>query len=120
MNLEFHVVNKNVLLNEYVNKKIEEKVTKLGLYLQPFSPDACHLQIHLQRHPLKKFITCELNLRIPSHTLHSEKSAPAVITALDLAVSTLAQELKTLKSKLRGNGKKKVYAVDSSELVDEV
>jgi ribosomal subunit interface protein len=103
-NAEFpwNFVTKNLVGHELVRKKFREKIGKLQSHLKHFPVDAVHLHIALERHPRKHHHTARLTLRVPSNILHSEKSAPDVIQAFDLAVKTLLRELESLKANLRG------------------
>jgi len=79
----------------------EKSFTRKLPNLIHFPSDAVHLQVVLERHPKKLLHTATLTLRVPSNILHSEKSAPDIISAFDSAVKALLRELQSLKADLR-------------------
>ena len=99
--LPWNVVTKNFHGHEQLRKKIVEKITKLEKHLSHFPPGTVHLHIALDHNPKKNFFTAALTLRVPSHILHSEKTAPDVIKAFDDSVRALLRELENLKCDLR-------------------
>ena len=103
MTFTWNVVSRNTEPDEQLKRKFRQKVAKLEKHLKHFPPDAVHLQIALDRHPKKPlFYKVALTLRVPSHILHSEKSAAEPITAFDDAIKALLRELESFKSGLRG------------------
>jgi ribosomal subunit interface protein len=101
MKLKWNLVTRNLHGHELLRKKLRQKIAKLEKHLKHFPPDAVHLHIALERHPTKGHHTAALTLRVPSNILHSEKSAPDVITAFDDAIKALLRELESLKAELR-------------------
>jgi len=97
----WNLVTKNVEDQPLLQKKLRQKISKLEKHLTHFPPDAVHLQIVLERHPKKPLYTAALTLRVPSHILHSEKSASSIIEAFDEATKALLRELEGLKADLR-------------------
>jgi len=99
--LPWNLVTKNLHGPERLRKKLHQKIAKLERHLVHFPSDAVHLQIVLERHPKKLLHTATLTLRVPSNILHSEKSAPDIISAFDNAVKALLREPQSLKADLR-------------------
>ncbi|HEY0258015.1 MAG TPA: HPF/RaiA family ribosome-associated protein [Candidatus Methylacidiphilales bacterium] len=99
--LPWNIVTRNLHGHEQLHKKILEKIGKLERHLKHFPPGTVYLHIALDRNTKKDFFTAALTLRVPSHILHSEKSAPDVIKAFDDAIRALLRELENLKSDLR-------------------
>jgi ribosomal subunit interface protein len=100
--MPWNIVTKNIIEDDLLRKKIREKIGKLERHLVHFPPDAVHLHVALERHSKKELYFARLNLRVPSHILHTEQSAPDLVQAFDDAVKALLRELETLKSRLRG------------------
>jgi len=101
MTLQWNLVTKNLHSDEFLRKKLRQKITKFEKHLKHFPPDTVHLHIALERHPKKELYTAALTLRVPANILRSEKSSPDVIKAFDDAVKALLRELETLKAELR-------------------
>lgn len=99
--ITWNLVTKNTALDEEFHRKLHQKVRKLDAHLIRFPHDALHLHVAIEKHPKKPLHTVSLTLRLPSHILHSEKSASEAIPAFDLAVKALLRELKTFKAHLR-------------------
>lgn len=92
---------KNLVLNEFVERKINEKIAKLEEHLKHFPKDACRIHIQLEHNARKPLSTAALTLNIPSHTLRSTKSAKTVVTALEASSKVLMREVEKIKSRLR-------------------
>jgi RNA polymerase sigma factor (sigma-70 family) len=104
MAFSWNIVTKNVSPNEAripLEKKLRQKIAKFERHLKNFPVDAVHLQIMLERNAKKPIYTAILNLRIPSHILHSEHSAHDLVEAFDAAVKAMLRELESFKSNLR-------------------
>ncbi len=99
--LPWNLTTKNLQGRQGLHNKIDQKIAKLETHLQHFPTGSVHLTIALERHPRKPLFTARLNLRVPSNTLHSEKSAPDIIKAFDDAVKALLRELQSLKAAFR-------------------
>lgn len=102
MTFTWNVVSSHTEPDEQLKRKFRQKIAKLEKHLKHFPPDAVHLQIALERHPKKPIHTVMLTLRVPSHILHTTKSAVEPITAFDEAIKALLRELESFKSGLRG------------------
>jgi ribosomal subunit interface protein len=103
--LSWNIVNKNVEPGYTVKETLARKVAKLARHLAGFAPETLHLQVLLERLPKKGLFTARFTLRLPSHILHSEKSAEDLLSAIDLATEALCREVDSLRSKLRGDYK---------------
>jgi ribosomal subunit interface protein len=105
MALPWNIVTKNVSPEEAripLEKKLRQKISKFERHLQHFPSDAVHLQIVLERNAKKPIYTATLNLRVPSHILHTRQSAHDLVEAFDEAVKAMLRELESLKSNERG------------------
>jgi ribosome-associated translation inhibitor RaiA len=101
MTLKWNLVTKGMRPHAQLQDKLEQKIAKLGTYLEHFPPDAVHLQVNLERHPKRVQFTAALTLRLPSNVLQSEKSGPDPLPAFDQAMRALLREVAGLKSDLR-------------------
>src|SRR6267378_2632421 len=100
--IPWNFVTKNIERDEFIEKKIQDKVATLERHLKNFPPDSAHLHVALERNPKKDEHTVRLTLRVPSYILHSEKTADDLIKALGLAVDSLAHDLEAFKAILTG------------------
>ncbi len=100
--IRWNIVTENVSEDDFLRKKLRQKIGKLERHLKHFPPDTVHLHIALKRSPRKPLFTATLTLRIPSNILRSEKTSNDLIEAFGEAVKTLLRELERLKEKLRG------------------
>ena len=103
--ISWNIVNKNVDPGYTVKETLSRKVAKLSRHLAGFPPETLHLQVLLERLPKKGLFTARFTLRLPSHILHSEKSAEDLLSAIDLATEALCREVDSMRSKLRGDYK---------------
>ncbi len=101
MTFTWDLVTKNVERYAQLEEKLREKISKLEKHLQRFPPDAIHLHTHLEKNPKKPLYTASLTLRLPSNTLHSDKTEDDPMPAFDEAVKALLRELEHLKASLR-------------------
>src|SRR5262249_51835310 len=101
MTLKWNLVTKGMRPHGQLQKKLQQKITKLETHLEHFPADAVQLQINLERHPRKLWFVAALTLHLPSNILRAKKSAEDPITAIDQAVKALLRELAVLKSALR-------------------
>src|SRR5689334_9514667 len=101
MTLKWTLVTKRMRPHGQLQKKLQEKVSKLETHLEHFPPDAVQLQVNLEHNPKKSLFMVALTLRLPSNTLRAEKQGPDPVPALDLAVKALLREIAVLKSALR-------------------
>lgn len=101
--ISWNIVNKNVDPGFTVKSTLSRKVAKLTRHLAGFAPETLHLQVLLERLPKKGTFTAKFTLRLPSHILHSEKSAANLPAAIDSATEALSREVDSLRSKLRGD-----------------
>ncbi len=99
--ITWNIVTENVREDDFLRKKLRQKIGKLERHLRHFPPDTVHLQIALARSPKKSLFTAALTLRVPHNILRSEKPARDLIAAFDDAVKALLRELEKLKEKLR-------------------
>jgi ribosome-associated translation inhibitor RaiA/DNA-directed RNA polymerase specialized sigma24 family protein len=97
----WNIVTRNLRENPFLPERILRKIRALERHLQRFPPDAVHLVVEFERHARKEEHRAVLTLRLPSHILHTDKSAKSITAALSSAVKSLLQELKTLKARLR-------------------
>jgi ribosomal subunit interface protein len=101
--IRWNLVNKNLTPGATVINKMTQKISKLHRYLVHFPQDTLHLQIVLEKNLRKDFFTATMTLKVPSNTLHCEKSASNLITAIDLAAKAMVREVQTLKTQLSGD-----------------
>jgi DNA-directed RNA polymerase specialized sigma24 family protein/ribosome-associated translation inhibitor RaiA len=101
--ISWNIVKKDVDPGFTVKATLSRKVAKLTRRLAGFAPETLHLQVLLERLPRKRAFTAKFTLRLPSHILHSEKSAENLPAAIDSATEALAREVDSLRSKLRGD-----------------
>ncbi len=101
MKLKWRLVTKGMRPHGQLRSRIQKKIDKLQTHLTHFPPDAVSLQVNLERHPKKEVFDAGLTLRLPSNTLHAEKSAEDPVPALDQAIKAVLRELAVLKSALR-------------------
>lgn len=99
--LQWNIVTKNFEVNQYLQKKIRHKITKLERHLKHFPSETVHLHIRLERNPKNEQYTAALTLRVPSNIIHSEKSGKDVVKVFNDAVDALFRELNSLKAELR-------------------
>lgn len=99
--MKWNLVTKGMRPHGQLQKKLQEKISKLETHLAHFPTDAVHLQVHLQRHAKKLWFDATLTLRLPSNILHSEKSGEDPVPAFDQAIKALLREIAVLKSALR-------------------
>jgi ribosome-associated translation inhibitor RaiA/HSP20 family molecular chaperone IbpA len=97
----WNIVTRGLHGHPFLRQRIHSKSRALERHLQRFPPDAVHLLIEFERRPRKEEYRAVLMLRLPSHILHSDKSAKSVIAALSNSVKALLKELKSLKERLR-------------------
>jgi len=100
--IPWNFVTKNIERDEFIEKKVHDKVATLGRHLKNFPLDSAHLHVALERNPKKDEHTVRLTLRVPSNILHSEKTADDLIKALGLAVDSLVHDLEAFKAILTG------------------
>ena len=101
--ISWNIVNKNVDPGFTVKATLSRKVAKLTRHLAGFPPETLYLQVLLERLPKKGTFTAKFTLRLPSHILHSEKSADNLPAAIDSATEALSREVDSFRSKLRGD-----------------
>ena len=101
MTLKWTLVTKRIRPHGQLQKKLQEKISKLETHLEHFPPDAVQLQVNLEHNPKKSIFMTALTLRLPSNTLRAEKQGPDPVPALDQAVKALLREIAVLKSALR-------------------
>ena len=101
MTLKWTLVTKRMRPHGQLQKKLQEKISKLETHLEHFPPDAVQLQVNLEHNPKKSTFMTALILRLPSNTLRAEKQGPDPVTALDQAAKALLREIAVLKSALR-------------------
>ena len=101
MMLKWNLVTKRLHPHAQLREKLQQKITKLEIFLQHFPPDAVHLLVNLERHPKRLWFAAGLTLRLPSNILHSEESGLSPIPAFDHAVRALLREVAGFKSDLR-------------------
>src|SRR5256885_15686337 len=101
MILKWSLVTKRMRPHGQLQKKLQQKITKLETHLEHFPPDAVHLQVNLERHPKRDWFSAALTLHLPSNILRAEKFAIDPVPAFDQAVKALLRELAVLKSALR-------------------
>jgi len=81
--ISWNIVKKDVDPGFTVKATLSRKVAKLTRRLAGFAPETLHLQVLLERLPRKGAFTAKFTLRLPSHILHSEKSAENLPAAID-------------------------------------
>ena len=101
MTLKWTLVTKRMRPHGQLQKKLQEKISKLETHLEHFPPDAVQLQVNLEQHPKKPLFLAALTLRLPSNTLRAQKHSADPVPALDQAVRALLREISVLKSALR-------------------
>ena len=101
MTLKWTLVTRRMRPHGQLQKKLQEKITKLEIHLVHFPSDAVHLQVSLEQNSKQAVFLAGLTLRLPSNTLRAEKQAADPVTAFDQAVKTLLREIAVLKSALR-------------------
>jgi ribosome-associated translation inhibitor RaiA len=101
MTLKWNLVTKRMRPHGQLQRKLQEKISKLETHLEHFPPDAVQLQVNLEQHPKKPLFLAALTLRLPSNTLRAEKQGSDPVPALDQAVKALLREIAVLKSALR-------------------
>jgi ribosomal subunit interface protein len=101
--ISWNIVNKNVIAGYTVKETLARKIGKLAKNLAGFAPETLHLQVVLEKLPKKGAFTVRLTLRMPSHILHAQKSAQDLLAAIDAAAKALDHEVKSLRSKMRGD-----------------
>lgn len=99
--LQWNIVCKNFEVNDYLQKKIRQKISKLERHLKHFPPETVHLHIRLERNPKNEQYTAALTLRVPSNIIHSEKSGKDVVKVFNQSVDALFENLNSLKAELR-------------------
>src|SRR5580765_6646216 len=101
MTLKWTLITKRMRAHGQLQKKLQEKISKLETHLAHFPEDAVHLQVNLEQNPMRSLFLSALTLRLPPNTLRAEKRALDPITAFDHAVKALLREIAVLKSSLR-------------------
>lgn len=104
-NTEFswNLITQNIQRDEFIEKKIHEKIAEIGRRLGGFPKDSVHLHVELERSAKQDGFTARLTLRVPSNILHSEKTADDLMKALDLAVDSVLHDLEAFKATLAGS-----------------
>ena len=101
MTLKWTLITKRMRAHGQLQKKLQEKISKLETHLAHFPEDAVHLHVNLEQNPRRSLFLSALTLRLPPNTLRVEKRALDPITAFDHAVKALLREIAVLKSSLR-------------------
>jgi len=101
MTLKWTLITKRMRPHGQLQKKLQEKISKLETHLVHFPEDAVHLQVNLEQNAKRSLFLSALTLRLPPNTLRAEKRALDPVTAFDHAIKALLREIAVLKSSLR-------------------
>lgn len=101
MSISWNIVNNTGTPISAIEDRIRSKISKLETHLAKFPSKTVHLHIAINRNQRKKNYIVALNLRMPSNVLHSQKSSPNLVTAVDDAVNALKRQLGKTKSAYR-------------------
>jgi ribosomal subunit interface protein len=101
--IPWNFITQNIQHDEFIEKKIHEKVAKIARHLGGFPKDSVHLHVALERSAKQDCFTARLTLRVPSNILHSEKTTDDLIKALNLAIDSLLHDLEAFKATLTGS-----------------
>lgn len=101
--IRWHIVNRNLHPGFTVREKLSEKIAALAKLLVQFPPDSVHLQVVLDKLEKKGLYDVRLTLRLPSNTLHAEKTGTDLLVAINTAIHALKREVMSLKAELRGD-----------------
>jgi len=99
--IQWQIVNRNITPSVTVREKLAQKVAALSKLLVHFPPDALHLQVVLGRLSKRGLFDVRLTLRLPSNTLHAEKTGTDLLVTINTAVHALKREIMALKADLR-------------------
>jgi RNA polymerase sigma factor (sigma-70 family) len=96
----WNIVLKGAELTAATQQQLRRKLSPLARLLQGFPPDAVHLQIVVERLLRPPRYRAALTLRVPSHIVHGEKTAPNLFSAVTRALAVLQREVQALKARL--------------------
>ncbi|HXG20718.1 MAG TPA: sigma-70 family RNA polymerase sigma factor [Methylomirabilota bacterium] len=96
----WNIVLKDAELTAAAQQQLRRKLAPLARLLQGFPPDAVHLQIVVERLLRPPRFRAALTLRVPSHIVHGEKTAPDLFSAVTRALAVLQREVQSLKARL--------------------
>src|SRR5271166_892293 len=80
---------------------INQKVEKLGRYLQVFRPELLHLKGVVEKNSARQGIVVSLNLRLPTGQMATREKASTAMAAIQAAFEDVIEQLKKHKELLR-------------------
>lgn len=101
--IPWQIVNRNLTPGVTVRSKLSEKIAALSKLLVHFPPDSVHLQVVLGKLAKKGLFDVRLTLRLPSHTLHAEKTGTDLLVTINTAIQALRREVMSHNAGLRGD-----------------
>lgn len=86
---------------EPVEKETQRHVLKLEKLLKSYAPDLVQLQGHIEKHPRKENYTFDLNLALPTGTLHATGEGSDVRKSVKAAFAEIEAQIKKHMALLR-------------------
>jgi ribosomal subunit interface protein len=98
----WNIVGNNVQVDEPLQRKLWQKITRLEKHLKGFPAEKVHLQLLLEKPPRKALHRVTLTLQLPADILRAEKSAPELLKGFDEALEALRRKLEAFQSGHQG------------------